>query len=117
MATGRKACSSLVPPRIPSGCAAEPNTALTTASGESSFPRVLAEWPSPRHLEGVWLSKLNQAANLRRELQDLLEKYVETVAEARFAQWVKEYRELLAETVHRSVRELEGDDARPVDDD
>jgi len=41
------------------------------------------------------LSRLNQAANLRKELRSVLEQMIDEIAEARFARWMLDNREEL----------------------
>lgn len=47
--------------------------------------------------DGVFLSRLNKAANLRKQVEALLEEWVEMMAEARMAAWMREYRRVLLE--------------------
>lgn len=46
-------------------------------------------------LESFELSRLNHAANLRKEIAALLEQWIEETAEALLARWVREDRKLL----------------------
>ena len=48
-------------------------------------------------LESFELSRLNHAANLRKEIAALLEQWIEEAAEALLARWVREDRESAAE--------------------
>lgn len=43
-------------------------------------------------LESYELSRLNVAANLRRDLYDVIERWIEAEVEARLARWVLEHR-------------------------
>jgi hypothetical protein len=47
---------------------------------------------SRQSLESYELSRLNQASNLRKELRDVVEEWVETEVDARFARWILECR-------------------------
>ena len=48
-------------------------------------------------LESFELSRLNHAANLRKEVAALLEQWIEEAAEALLARWVREDRQSAAE--------------------
>jgi hypothetical protein len=48
-------------------------------------------------LESFELSRLNHAANLRKEIAVLLEQWIEETAEALLARWVREDRKLPAQ--------------------
>jgi len=57
-------------------------------------------WESSNGVLGEYeLSRLNLAANLKKQLRALIEQLVETTAEAEFARWLKENREELRSTV------------------
>jgi hypothetical protein len=45
-------------------------------------------------LESFELSRLNHAANIRKEIAALLEQWIEETAEARLARWVREDRKM-----------------------
>jgi hypothetical protein len=47
---------------------------------------------SQQSLESFELSRLNQASNLRKELRDVVEEWVQTEVDARFARWILECR-------------------------
>jgi len=47
---------------------------------------------SKMSLESYELSRLNVAANLRRDLYDVVERWIEAEVEARLARWVLEHR-------------------------
>ena len=49
---------------------------------------------SDTSLESFELSRLNHAANLRKEIAALLEQWIEVTAEAFLARWVREDRKL-----------------------
>ena len=46
-------------------------------------------------LADIELNRLSRAANLRKEISELVQQWVDAIAEARFARWVAEYKELL----------------------
>jgi len=48
-------------------------------------------------LSDIELNRLAKAANLRKEMGELIQEWIEAVAQARFARWVGEYKELLEE--------------------
>jgi hypothetical protein len=54
-------------------------------------------------LESFALSRLNHAANIRREIEALIDQWVEDTAQALLAQWVREDRAITGSTIH-SVR-------------
>jgi hypothetical protein len=49
---------------------------------------------SQQSLESFELSRLSQASNLRKELRDVVEEWVQTEVEARFARWILECRRM-----------------------
>jgi hypothetical protein len=62
-------------------------------------PRVTPPWQylheaSDTSLESFELSRLNHAANLRKEIAALMEQWIEVTAEAFLARWVREDRKL-----------------------
>ena len=52
---------------------------------------------SDTSLESFELSRLNHAANLRKEITALLEQWIEVTAEAFLARWIREDRKLAPE--------------------
>lgn len=55
---------------------------------------------SSRHVLGEYeLSRLNHAANLRKELRALVEQIIDANVEARFARWLLEHGDELRRTV------------------
>ena len=73
-----------------------PNGAPTmNLSKESTFVRMMSEWPySDDLLDEGWLRRLNEVAEWKREMRDLMEKCVERLAEVRFGEMMRQYREL-----------------------
>jgi hypothetical protein len=70
-------------------------------------PRVTPPWQylheaSDTSLESFELSRLNHAANLRKEIAALLEQWIEVTAEAFLARWVREDRKLPSQPVQGS---------------
>jgi hypothetical protein len=67
--------------------------------------RVIPPWDylheaSNPSLESFELSRLNHAANLRKEIAALLEEWMEETAEALLARWVREDRKLPPQPDH-----------------
>lgn len=65
--------------------------------------RIVPPWDylheaSEPSLESFELSRLNHAANLRKEIAALLEQWIEETAEAILARWVREDRKLPPQT-------------------
>lgn len=60
----------------------------------------LHEASSPS-LESFELSRLNHAANLRKEIAALLEQWIEEAAEALLARWLREHHKLPQESNRR----------------
>lgn len=61
--------------------------------------RISPAWEFLHHasipsLESFELSRLNHSANLRKEVAALLEQWIEEMAEARMARWIREHRNL-----------------------
>ena len=53
---------------------------------------------SPSSLESFELSRLNHAANLRREISTLIDQWIQESSEALLARWVLDHRKFLHET-------------------
>ena len=51
-------------------------------------------------LESFALSRLNHAANIRREIEALIDQWVEDTAQALLAQWIREDRVIADSTIH-----------------
>jgi hypothetical protein len=51
-------------------------------------------------LESFALSRLNHAANIRREIEALIDQWIEDTAQALLAQWVREDRALTHSVIH-----------------
>ena len=47
---------------------------------------------SPMSLEDFELARLDRAANLRRQLRDIAEEWIDAEVEARLSHWVRENR-------------------------
>src|SRR5690348_15567746 len=61
--------------------------------------RITPQWDylheaSDSSLQSFELSRLNHAANIRKEIAALLEQWIEETAEARLARWVREDRKM-----------------------
>lgn len=52
------------------------------------FPQRIRLYDSEIGLENIWLQRLNKAADLRRQISDLLEDWVLCVAEEKFTRWL-----------------------------
>jgi len=51
-------------------------------------------------LESFALSRLNHAANIRREIEALIDQWIEDTAQALLAQWVREDRTMTYSAIH-----------------
>jgi hypothetical protein len=51
-------------------------------------------------LESFALSRLNHAANIRREIEALIDQWIEDTAQALLAQWVRDDRALTHSLIH-----------------
>jgi hypothetical protein len=58
---------------------------------------------SEASLESFELSRLNHAANLRKEIAALLEQWIEETAQAALARWLREDRKLLEASAPASI--------------
>jgi hypothetical protein len=58
-------------------------------------------------LEAFELSRLNRAANFRKEVRDILDDWVEAEGEARFARWLLESRRAQETEMHVSAKQPE----------
>ncbi|HKV03488.1 MAG TPA: hypothetical protein VJO53_00115 [Candidatus Acidoferrales bacterium] len=65
--------------------------------GAARPPLGYLETCSEAALESMELSRLNRAANLRKELREILEDWIESEVDARMARWLLEYRRAHAE--------------------